>query len=999
MSIKTVLKGACLPCLLAGTSAFAIVIVDGEKDGIFSGPESYDGPLMVQKSNVIDFLDGAIIDGTFDSDNSNVGGKGGFDAGTTVSDPFPIMGEVGPGSVTTGIEYAIDLDEVGFQAGPSEFIRIAGILNNEFHDDVSNQVVGGFGAEQDALGEPRDIDFNGFPGLQYVSVNPNGGPSMAATVDGTLDGHYPAALWTQTIGTSAGDNTDSDQHTANGSELSAIYAYVDETTDILYVFIAGNLSSDFRKFELFLDVASGGQNKLRGDNSDVGFGGLNRMGDDGVNMNGLTFDSGFAADYWMSYTIGATNPDHYLDAAAIGSLGGAPGGFVGGGNKLLGPINAPGPQNGGTIMVDCNNSNLGGVAGRSPQGGAGSEADVTDPATVTTGIEFVVDLESIKYDVMNLGAVDIDMCAFLVGQSQDFMSNQCTGGLTSVGTPDPGSLGFPAKEVDLNDWDGNQFVTVSVPGSPTNPGITIDGSLDVAAYGTALWVNTTNGTSFSDNSDSDPDTADGSEMCAVYATVGLKDGDPALYVFVAGNIHDWNRLMCFFDTTTGGQNDLRGDNAGIDGGRLNNGLGGPDGFTFDTGFEADYVVVYGTGDNEGTIEHFAEGAELLTDGGGNGGRIGEQVAKSAGAVDGVYEPVVGFGDNDDATAAFGNGNEIDAIYARVEGSNACFFIAGNLATDFTALQIFFDTIPGSGQNTLLYDDPATPENEGNVKVDSGALDRMGGPVTFIDDSDPKNPMVVVLNDGLTFDTGFDPDYWVGIKTGNFDLGQANVYINYVRLRPDGVDPGEGYFMGQGITGGLGALSGGDAGSPLAQLDINNSNTAGVLGSMNHYDGGGTDPATVDTGIEFCIPLTALGWNGMDEIKVAAFITGEFHDTVSNQTAQHTCVDNLGEVRDVDFNDHQGLQYFTYDPMTGSSSVSAPDDCTAPAPDCEGDANGDLVVNFDDLNEVLANWNMSVPQGTMGDVSPYNPGGPIGDGVVNFDDLNTVLAAWNTSCLP
>ncbi len=70
-----------------------------------------------------------------------------------------------------------------------------------------------------------------------------------------------------------------------------------------------------------------------------------------------------------------------------------------------------------------------------------------------------------------------------------------------------------------------------------------------------------------------------------------------------------------------------------------------------------------------------------------------------------------------------------------------------------------------------------------------------------------------------------------------------------------------------------------------------------------------------------------------------------------------------------------------------------DDVTAvvtPAPDCPGDANGDLLVNFDDLNEVLAFWNTTQPVGTNGDVT--------GDGMVNFDDLNEVLANWNTSCL-
>ncbi len=59
--------------------------------------------------------------------------------------------------------------------------------------------------------------------------------------------------------------------------------------------------------------------------------------------------------------------------------------------------------------------------------------------------------------------------------------------------------------------------------------------------------------------------------------------------------------------------------------------------------------------------------------------------------------------------------------------------------------------------------------------------------------------------------------------------------------------------------------------------------------------------------------------------------------------------------------------------------------------CDGDANGDNMVNFDDLNLVLGNWGTGGPDG---DVFP-SPGG---DGNVNFDDLNFVLSNWGESCL-
>lgn len=59
--------------------------------------------------------------------------------------------------------------------------------------------------------------------------------------------------------------------------------------------------------------------------------------------------------------------------------------------------------------------------------------------------------------------------------------------------------------------------------------------------------------------------------------------------------------------------------------------------------------------------------------------------------------------------------------------------------------------------------------------------------------------------------------------------------------------------------------------------------------------------------------------------------------------------------------------------------------------CAGDANGDGVVNFLDLNAVLSNWGASGPPGggVLGDVN--------GDGFVNFLDLNIVLSNYGRTC--
>jgi hypothetical protein len=56
------------------------------------------------------------------------------------------------------------------------------------------------------------------------------------------------------------------------------------------------------------------------------------------------------------------------------------------------------------------------------------------------------------------------------------------------------------------------------------------------------------------------------------------------------------------------------------------------------------------------------------------------------------------------------------------------------------------------------------------------------------------------------------------------------------------------------------------------------------------------------------------------------------------------------------------------------------------PSCQGDANGDLQVNFVDISTVLANWGLSGPQGDANQ-----------DGMVNFVDISTVLANWGGGC--
>lgn len=58
--------------------------------------------------------------------------------------------------------------------------------------------------------------------------------------------------------------------------------------------------------------------------------------------------------------------------------------------------------------------------------------------------------------------------------------------------------------------------------------------------------------------------------------------------------------------------------------------------------------------------------------------------------------------------------------------------------------------------------------------------------------------------------------------------------------------------------------------------------------------------------------------------------------------------------------------------------------------CPGDANGDGVIDFNDINAVIANWAVVYAPGT-------GPGDANCDGVVDFNDINVVIANWGSAC--
>ena len=226
-------------------------------------------------------------------------------------------------------------------------------------------------------------------------------------VDGSLDAGYGKALAVQDSQTQFGDSNLGVIDYANGSELDNGYGLIDG--DYLRIFLGGNLESNFNKLEVFLDFTSRGQNRLRGDNPDVDFNGLNRLGDDGSG-NGLTFDKGFAADFYFTTTCGGGPFSTYANTAQIFSDGGGFGEYIGSGGSGTAILNG---SNG--TLVGYNNSNVGGVIGGSKLGSGFG---------VTTGVETAIPLGLIGYK-----GGDVKVCAFVNGAGHDFVSNQVLGGI------------------------------------------------------------------------------------------------------------------------------------------------------------------------------------------------------------------------------------------------------------------------------------------------------------------------------------------------------------------------------------------------------------------------------------------------------------------------------------------------------------------------------------------------------------------------------------------
>ena len=255
----------------------------------------------------------------------------------------------------------------------------------------------------------------------------------------------------------------------SGGELNAGYATIDGGR--LFVLLTGNIEPNFNKLNIFIDSQAGGENVLDGALA-------YDFGDVSQNFGGLTFDTGFEADYHLfgRWGGGAFELD-VIDRAAstagaeVGNTGAASSGVSAGiqsGLVVAGGTAATGADAGGFLAQDVefgfNNTNVLGVAAGT------AAADPVAAATVTTGLEFSIALA----DIGNPGTGDeIRIHASYGNGDNNFLSNQILGGLPApqgnLGGDGAGTFTGNLSGIDFNSFNGNQFFSITVPAAVPEP--------------------------------------------------------------------------------------------------------------------------------------------------------------------------------------------------------------------------------------------------------------------------------------------------------------------------------------------------------------------------------------------------------------------------------------------------------------------------------------------------------------------------------------------------
>jgi PEP-CTERM motif len=315
-------------------------------------------------------------------------------------------------------------------------------------------------------------------------------PASAITVDGTVDPSYGSPIVVQTTNTQFGDAQP--PGALGGSELDAAYAKIEGGR--LYLMLTGNHEPNFNKLDIFIDSVPGGENTLSG-TPDYDFNGGG--GWISTNLQGLTFDTGFEADYHLFSRWGSGTDPYEADfvnrqgggsAMIPGSTGATPNavGLIASGSILAGSL---GPNASGTALSQnldfaINDNNAGGVTGDNSMAAGLPSPPGTPPAGVTTGMEFSIALADLGNPSFG---TTIRIAAMINNGDHNFLSNQILGplaeGTGNLGGDGGGGFTGNLAGVNFNQFAGQQYFEIRAVPEPTSVALAL---LALCSIGTTV---------------------------------------------------------------------------------------------------------------------------------------------------------------------------------------------------------------------------------------------------------------------------------------------------------------------------------------------------------------------------------------------------------------------------------------------------------------------------------------------------------------------------------
>jgi hypothetical protein len=198
----------------------------------------------------------------------------------------------------------------------------------------------------------------------------------------------------------------------------------------------------------------------------------------------------------------------------------------------------------------------------------------------------------------------------------------------------------------------------------------------------------------------------------------------------------------------------------------------------------------------------------------------------------------GFGDAAGGADSAG-GSELDAAYGKISGGNLYLFLAGNVEANGNHLNVFI--AGGAAGQSIL----AAPTANVMGPAMNGSVFSPGFQATFALDVNDYSP-----TPGTILGTLYSEEYnLTGVPSGGYvgALGESS----------------------------LGIAAGSDGGVSSLYLNNNHASSMGAAGAA--YNGG----ASVTTGYELVIPLSAIGYTG-GSINVLADVNGGGDSFLSNQ---------------------------------------------------------------------------------------------------------------------